>query len=364
MKEELKQLGQEFAQNELLEKWDVFDEYSPIIVNEILAKASEIGIFSSCIDEDLGGSNFSPSDFGVLLKEISTGSGGIALLFYSHLLGITPILFAKDKKRQNELLQEICKSEEKNKPILFSMAACEENVIFPKPENIKTKCIEKNGTYVLSGRKTNVIGALFASCFTVLAKTNDESFVWLLVKKDSPGLEIKAEKAKTGLRVCPVNEIVFNQTVIQQEDILLRSNTLSELHDYYKYVELSLASVAIGMAKQAYKLGFKYAMERYQGGKIICDHDTIKMMLADMALALESANSMNNSNTDAFLCSAYAVMVAEKICLDSIQIHGGYGYMKDYKVERILRDVKTLQAVINPHSRKMKYIENVIKKHR
>ena len=364
MREEIRQLGQRFAQNELLTRWDEFDKYSPVIVNQIIARASELGIFSSCIDEDLGGSSFSPSDFGVLLEEISTGCGGIALLFYSHLLGISPILLTKDEKGQNELLRDICKSEEKKKPNLYSMAASEENLVFPKPTNIGTKCIEKNGIYILTGGKTNVIGARIASYFTVLAKTNDERFVWLLVKKDSPGLEIKAEKPKTGLRACPVNDIVFRDIVIQQEDILARSDTLSGLYEYYRYTEVALASVAIGMAKQAYKSGIIYAVERYQGGKIICDHDAIKMMLADMALALESARSMVNSSTDAFLYAANAVLAAEKICLDSIQIHGGYGYMKDYKVERILRDVKTLQSLINPHSRKMTYIENIIEKRR
>lgn len=380
MEEQIRKLAKDFAENELRKRWDELDCKNSDLLKDTLKKSANIGVFSFLIDEKLGGGGFSIKDFCVFLEEIAKGCGGFGLIYLSHLMGITPILLLNDKEKRDKFLSIITESEKKGSPSIFTLSIREEKFSKLIPDNIQTivKLKENQDTPspsplpqgeriklrgILSGNKINVLCAEIADYFTLLARLeNSEKFVLLIVPSNLKGIEIKEEKQKMGLKICPINDVFFNDVEISEENILSENIKLSELLNYYKYFDSSLSSVALGMAQEGYNIALKYAKERYQGGKIICEHDAIKILLSEMRLSIEVAKKFTFNSSDNFISSVYASEIAEKVCIDAIQILGGYGYMKDFKLERILRDVKTLQGMINPVSRKMEYIENEIEK--
>lgn len=379
MEEQIRKLAKDFAENELKKKWEELDCKNSDLLKDILKKSAEIGVFSFLIDEKLGGGGFGAKDFCVFLEEIAKGCGGVGLIYLSHLMGITPILLLNDKEKRDKFLSIITESEKKDSPSIFTLAIKEEKFSKLIPDNIQTMVKVKDKNYILSGNKINILCAEIADYFTLLAKLeNSDKFVLLIVPSNLKGIEIKEEKQKMGLKICPINDVFFNDVEISEENILSENIKLSELLNYYKFFDSSLGAVALGMAEEGYNIALKYAKERYQGGKIICEHDVIKIMLSEMKLSIEVArNFVYNSSdlpvpacvtvdrlrqTGNFISSVYASEIAEKVCIDAIQILGGYGYMKDFKLERILRDVKTLQGIINSVSRKMEYIEDEIEK--
>lgn len=362
MKEQLTQLGKDFSAQELLKKWDILDAASPDLLRDILQKAAAIDIFSSIIDEKLGGSGLTPLEYSAFILEVSKISGGVGLIFASHLMGLTPVFFCDNEDRRAKLLSEITHSEGENISPLCALAACENNRSWPDPDQINTILIKREGKNVLSGEKTNVIGAEAEACFSVLAKGENNEFIWLNIDAHSAGISVKKQKPRMGLRICPVNDVVFDTIEIFDEDILRRTDNLNHLNSYYEYFDPALSAVSLGLSKEAANIALKYSTERYQGGKIICEHDAVKMLLPEITLSNERSDALISGESGSILFSANAVLEAEQICLDAIQVLGGYGYMEDYKIERLLRDAKTLEGFIDPNSRKMAAIEQEINK--
>jgi len=399
MEEQIRKLAEDFAEGELRKRWEGLDYKNPDLLKDILKESANIGIFSFLIDEEIGGSGFNLRDYCIFLEKISEACAGIGAVFVSHLMGITPILLLKDTEKRDRFLSIITESEKEGNPIIFTLAIYEEKFSKLIPDNIQTIIKPKNKNYILSGNKINVLCAEIASYFTLLTKLensepiilhkntkgneNDgikgfsgDKFVLLTIPSNSKGIEIKEEKDRMGLKVCPINDIYFHNVEIPQENILDEDIGLSDLLNYHKFFDAPLGAIAIGMAEEGWNIALKYTTERYQGGKIICEHDAIKMMLSDMALSIEAAKnfvypvrketppSLSNGvyNSSNIISSAYAVDIAERVCIDAIQLLGGYGYMKDFKIEQILRDAKTYQAIINPMSRKMEYINCEVKK--
>jgi alkylation response protein AidB-like acyl-CoA dehydrogenase len=285
-------------------------------------------------------------------------------------------LLLNDIKKRNKFLSLIPKSEKENNSLLFTLAINEEKFSKLIPDNIESIIKNKGENFIISGTKKNVLCGSVASYFTLLARfENSDRFTLILVPSNYSGIEISQEKHKLGLKICPVNDVTFNDVEIFKENILEHIK-LSDLLNYYKFFDGCLASIAVGMAEEAYNIALKYTTERYQGGKIICEHDAVKLLLSDMALSIETAKnlvysvrkktplSLSNGvyNSSNIISSAYASDIAEKVCIDAIQLLGGYGYMKDFKIERVLRDAKTYQAIINPHLRKMEYINHQIER--
>lgn len=362
MKEQLTQLGKDFTSHELLKKWDSLDAPSHDLLQDILQKAAAIDIFSSTIDEKLGGSGLTPNEYSAFILEVSKVSAGVGLLFASHLMGLTPVLFCKDEEKRTKLLSAVTQAESKNTTPLFTFAVCENNRAFPESGQIETMIAMKNGKNLLSGIKTNVIGAELAARFTVLAMGENNEIIWLSIDAHSNGISIQPQTQRLGLRTSPINDVAFDTVEVLEEDILLKTDNLNHLHPYYEYFDPALSAVALGLSKEATAIALQYSTERYQGGKMICEHDAVKMLLVEMANSNERIEALINGKSSSILFSGNAVTEAEQNCLDAIQVLGGYGYMEDYKIERFLRDAKTLQSLIDPHSRKMAYIEQEIKK--
>jgi len=357
MEEQVRNLARDFTEQELRKRWEELDCRNSALLTDILKRAANIGVFSFLLSQEIGGAGFSPKDYCIFLEEIAKGCPGIGLIFATHLMGITPILLSKDAGKKIKFLSAIVESEKQNSPLIFTAAINEEKFSGLIPGNIQTAV----KSYRLSGSKINVCSGEIANCFSLLARLEgSDKFGWFIIPSNLKGTEIKGEKYRMGLKICPMNNIHFKDVEILPENILDETE-LSDLVDYYRFFDSPLGAVGLGMAEEAYDIALKYTTERYQGGKIICEHEAVKVILSEMKLSIETAKIFVY-NSSHIVASAYASEMAEKVCINAIQLLGGYGYMEDFRVERILRDAKTYQGIVNPVSRKMEYIGREIER--
>lgn len=358
MSGEIKKAGADFAKNELRPHWDRLDAEDAAPLNDILDAAAANGVFSFVLDEELGGSGFPVAEYAVFVEEISRACAGIGCLFATHLAGMTPLILAGDRERANRFLREAPEAEQRGKPCVFALAVGETPQAAPNADDVATALREEDGAFILSGAKYSVMGAGAAAYLTALARRGDGSLAWVVVPADAPGVKIGARKRLSGLRICPVNDVALDGVKVPAENVFPVEGGDAGVTRCYEFFDAPLGAVALGAAMEARDTALKYSLQRYQGGAMICEHDAVRLPLADMDVSIRAAGALLAAG--GLAGPALAAQTAETVCLNAIQTLGGYGYMSDYRVERMLRDVKTLQAFINPRARKTILIKRAI----
>jgi len=365
MEKQLRKLGTDFAKAELSDRHEELDRRDTALLDSILSAACENGFFSFLLPESAGGSGLAATDQNFLIEEIAKESGSVASVLAAHTLGVAPMLLNRDSLRVISLMAGITEAESAGKTAVFTLAAGEDRCGFDDPESWKTSARFERGGCTLSGRKTNVLCAEVARRIVTAARRTDGSgFAIVAVPTDIEGMTIKEPRARMGLGLCPVNNVVMEEVRVPEENVIEEVVAPDRIRDYYHFAGPAIGAVATGMAQRAYAIAMKYSTERYQGGKIICEHDAIRLLLANMKFALSAAGSMIRDPFAGMPAAAFAVEAAERICLDAIQVLGGYGYMKDFAIERILRDAKTLKSLFEPAAWKLDCIKEEILKSR
>ena len=363
--EEIRNLGVNFAKRVLQPRWDALDAADPALLDEILNEAAAAGLFGFAIPEAAGGSGLGGAEYAVLLEEISRACAGIGALLAAHFAGVAPLLLAADGEKKNRFLSTVTQAEANGKPALFAAAIREDKSPEFIQEDLETVAVTNGGTCVVTGIKNKVPGAAAAACFTVLAKNrNDGTQCWVVVPREARGVEIRPEAPRLGLRICPVNDVVFREVEVPSENVIPIFPERERLLEFHCWVDPALAAVPIGMAIEAQETAMNYAIERYQGGKMICDHDAVRMMLSGMEMSVQASRALAREGKAGFLASAFAAEAAEEVCLDAVQVLGGYGYMKEYRIERILRDAKTYRALVGTRARRMESVRSTLEKGR
>lgn len=363
--EEIRNLGVNFAKRVLQPRWDALDAAAPALLDEILHEAAAAGLFGFAIPEAAGGSGLGIAEYAVFLEEISRACAGIGTLLAAHFAGVAPLLLAADGEKTNRFLSTVTQAEANGKPALFAAAIREHKSPEFIQEDLEAVADHSGGACIVTGVKNKVPGAAVAACFTVLAKNrNDGTRCWVMVPREARGVEIRPEAPRLGLRICPVNDVVFREVEVPSENVISVFSQRERLLDFHCLVDPALAAVAIGIAMEAHETATDYAMQRYQGGKAICDHDAVRMMLSGMEMSVQASRALACEGQAGFLASAFAAEAAEEICLDSVQVLGGYGYMKDYRIERILRDAKTYRALVGTRARRMESVRSTLEKKR
>ena len=353
LEKQIRETGADFAARELLPHGDRLDDESPDIVAALLARAAENGVFGMTLPEDLGGAGFSTAGFTVFVEEVARGCAAAATLFAAHLAGIMPALLSPEQDRAQNLLRPVCEAEQQGRAHLFALAG--------DRHGDRVELSGRDGKHFLNGRAACVPGARVAACITAPAVRDQGGTVWVFVPADAPGVRLTPRPPGTGLKLCPLDDVDFDNVEITEENVLPISPRENGPAVCREACDPALASVALGPAREAYHIALKYSTERWQGGKMICEHEAVRGLMADMAQSILAMEGMIAAARGG-LCAAFAAPAAEKICLDAIQVLGGYGYMKDYRVEGLLRDVKTLTSLVDPHTRRMEHIQARIKK--
>jgi len=359
----------EFYLNEMrLEIRDMARQVAEKKIKPIRAKLDETGEFphevvKACADADLFGV-FIPEEYGgfgggvtemcIVTEELSKACGGIALAYAATGLGAFPILLFGNDEQKKKYLPRIASGE--------SLAAF--GVTEPDAGSdaggIKTKADKKDDHYVINGNKIFITNGAVADIYTIVAITDPtrgaRGASAFIIEKGSEGFTFGKKEDKMGIRASITSELVFSDCIVPVENLLDKEGRgFSVAMKTFDVSRPGVAAQALGIAQGALDEAVKYAMERNQFGKPISSFQGIQWMLADMATKVEAARSLvyrtalladegeQNISKLSAMAKYFASDIAMEVTTDAVQIFGGYGYMKEYPVEKMMRDAKITQ---------------------
>ena len=332
-------------------KYDRLQEY-PWEVMEALRKEGLTGVW---IPKEYGGHGAGLLNLCIVVEEISRACGGMGVAYAVNALGSFPILLAGTEEQKRRWLPLIASGE---KLIAFGLSEKEAG---SDAGSMKTSARRDGDAYVLNGmKKWNTNGGV-AEIYTVFCRTSPErgtrGISAIVVEKGTPGFRIGKVEDKMGIRCVPVVELEFEDCRVPAENLLG-----GEEGRGFKHAMMTLdlarpgvAAQAVGLAQGALELAMEYAAERQQFGQPIISFQAVNFMLADMATQTEAARQLvymaaraadkgiKKVSRYAAMAKVFATDTAMKVTTDAVQIFGGNGYMKDYPIEKYMRDAKITQ---------------------
>ena len=332
-------------------KYDVAQEY-PWDVQKAIQKAGLSGVW---IPKAYGGMGGGVLELCIVVEEFSRACGGMGVGYAVNALGSFPILLSGTEEQRQRWLPAIAAGE---KLIAFGLSEKESG---SDAGSMKTRAERQGDHYVLNGEKKWNTGGAVASLNTIFAVTNPErgarGISALMVEKGMPGYRVGKHEDKMGIRCVPVVEIHFDNCRVPAENLLGGSEGQGFKHAMITLdrARPGVAAQAVGLAQGALDLAIEYTGKRQQFGQSISAFQGIQWMLADMATQIEAARSLVHTAARAIdagsknisklsaMCKLMATDVAMKVTTDAVQLFGGYGYCKDYPIEKYMRDAKITQ---------------------
>lgn len=349
---EIKDLAMKFAKNEMMPKAQEFDEKASLPL-DILKKAWELGLVNTSIPTAFGGNGFSAIDSMIITESLAYGCMGMNTAIMANDLALLPIVIGGTDEQKKRFLEPFTKT--------YKFAA----FCLTEPSNgsdaagIKTTIKEDGDDVIINGNKMWISNAGYADLF-VLYGTSDPSLkhkgiTCAVIEKGTPGIEVGKKEDKMGHRCSDTRAITFNNVRISKKNILGGMNQGWKIA--MKTLDHSrpmVAASAVGGAQCAFDHAVKYAKERVQFNVPISEHQAIQFIIAEMAMKIEASrllvhksawlldNNLPNTQLASF-AKAFAADSCMQVATDAVQVFGGYGYSKEYPVEKIMRDAKLIQ---------------------
>lgn len=349
----IKDLCHQIAEEQIKPVAASYDETGefPWDIVKILADAD---IFGVSIPERYGGLGGGVLEMAIVTEELSWGCGGIALAYGATGLGAFPILLFGNEEQKAKYLPPIAAG--KN---LAAFAITEADA-GSDAAAIRTTATRDADGYVLNGTKQWITNGGEAEIYTVIAETDKtkgargaSAFV---VEKGTPGMCFGKQENKLGIRASATREVIFDDCRIPQDNLLGREGLgFIVAMKTFDQARPGVAAQAVGIGQRALDEATHYARLRKQFGHPISSFQGIQFMLADMAIQVEAARALiysaarmidagvKNIAKESAICKTFASDAAVKVTIDAVQIFGGYGYMKEYPVEKLMRDAKITQ---------------------
>lgn len=326
--------------------------------HDLVKVLGDNGLLTMSLPEEYGGVNANTSLLSLVIEELSRGMAVMGTTMLSTHTVIRMVSMVGNEAQKKKFFENLSSG---NK--LCAICLTEANAGSDARALITTAKRSPKGGYILNGTKIYVTLAQVSEYYLVFAKTNTDEMSAFLVHKDSPGLVYGKIEDKMGLNGSSTGDIILDDCYVE-EDALLGEigqgwSILSELGNAMR--SWGAASIALGIGQSALNYAVAYVKERKQFNKRIGDFQAIRFMLADCAMELESARCLireTNRRVDiesphvsyptmamVSMAKCKATDVAMKITTDAVQVYGGYGYMKDYPVEKLMRDAKVFQIL-------------------
>lgn len=351
---QLRDLVREVVKNEVVPVRMELDEKNEY-PRRVLEKFREAGIFQALFPEEYGGLGMGMMANIILSEEIAYGCLGVGTAFLATKLGSLPIEVGATEEQKKKWLPQLASGE---KVAAFGLTEPGAGSDVPA---LSTTAIKKGDRYILNGTKQWISGAGQADYYTVFALTAKDrgprGMSCFLVEKGWKGFSFGKKEDKLGIRCSETRQLIFEDCEVPAENIVGGRENNGFLHAL-KTLNLSrpaVAAQAVGTAQGAFDCAVQYAREREQFGVKIATFQAIQHMLADMAIRIEGSRlltyksaalaEVGHKDTAKFsaMAKCYAADSAMAVATDAIQIYGGYGYTKEYPVEKYFRDAKILQ---------------------
>lgn len=321
---------------------------------EVFQKLSKLGIMGLPFPEEYGGGGADTTSFAIVVEELSRVCGSTGITYSAHVsLGGAPIHLFGTKEQKEKYLVPICTGES------FGAFGLTEPNAGSDAGGTQTTAVKDGDEWVINGSKCFITNASYAKHLALTAISNQDDgkkeITAFITPTDATGFTIIDNYEKMGLNASNTTELVLEDVRVPEEDIL------GEIGAGFKQFlvtlnggRIGIGAMAVGIAQGAYEKALAYAKERTQFGQSLSKFQVIQFKLADMAMKLELARMMvykaawlkdqgRNFTKEASMAKLYASEICMEICRDAVQIHGGYGYMRDYHVERYFRDAKLLE---------------------
>lgn len=349
----LQKMARDFTAKEIIPVAAHYDEEEKF-PRDIFDKAREIGLANTNVPEEYGGMGASLLEDVIIAEELGYGCTGISTSMSTNGLGDLPILIAGSDAQKQYWLGERLVDKGDFVSYCVTEPAAGSNVA-----GIQTRAEKKGSAYVLNGTKTFITNASYANFYTVLAKTDPAAghrgMSWFVVDRNTPGVKVSKKFEKMGQRASDTAEVVFENVEVSAENMLGGEGTgFLTAMKVFDYSRPAVAAAAVGLLRRCLDESVKYAGERETFGVPIYQHQAVGHKIANMALDYEAARLMTwqsawiveqgtpNARISA-AAKAFASDAAMRAAVEAVQVFGGYGYMREYPVEKLMRDVKIFQ---------------------
>lgn len=331
-------------------QWDR-DAHLP---DAVVAQLGELGLLGMIVPQELGGAYTDYVAYALAMEEIAAGDAACATMMSVHnSVGCGPILGFGTPAQKDRWLADMAAGR------VIGAFCLTEPQAGSEANNLRTRAELRDGKWVLNGAKQFVTNGQRAGVAIVFAMTDPEAgkrgISAFLVPTDTPGFIVGKPEKKMGIRASDTCPITFENCAIPEENLLgNRGEGLKIALSNLEGGRIGIAAQALGIARAAFDKARRYAGERVQFGKPIAEHQAIQQKLADMATQINAARLLVHHAaklrtaglpclSEASQAKLFASEMAERVCSDAIQIHGGYGYLADYEVERHYRDARITQ---------------------
>jgi acyl-CoA dehydrogenase len=348
----LRELAHEFAEREIRPVAAEYDEHQTHPA-DVIAKAHEVGLMNPHVPGELGGAGLGAFEGALIGEELCWGCAGVGTAIVANILGALPLLLAGSDEQQREWLPPLLEA-----PILCSFALTEPGA-GSDVSGIQTTAVRAGDEYLLNGSKMFITNAGKAAWFVVFASTDraagHRGLSAFLVPAELDGVTIEKHLEKLGQRATDTSAIAFQDVKVPA------ANRLGAEGDGFKIAMRTLdntragtASGAVGVARAAFEHSVEYARERVQFGQPIAMNQGVNFLVADMAAEIEAARLLcwqaawlldqgKRATLQSSYAKRFAADTAMKVTTDAVQIFGGYGYIKEFPVEKLMRDAKLFQ---------------------
>ena len=349
----IRDLAREVAQEKIRPKAAEYDEKEefPWEIMKVLAASDLFGVY---IEEKYGGTGGGVLELAIATEELSKACGGIAVSFAASALGTYPIILFGTEDQKKKYLPDLSSGKK------IAAFAITEAGAGSDASNMQTTAKKDGDHYVLNGTKQWITNGGEAQVYTVIAMTDKSKGARgagaFIVEKDTPGFTFGKKEKKLGIRASSTSELVFTDCKIPKENLISREGMgFIVAMKTFDTSRPGVAAQAVGIAQGALDLAIEYSRQREQFGKSISSFQGIQFMLADMATQIEAARSLvyaacrhiasgaKNVAKESSMAKLFASDVCMKVTTDCVQIFGGYGYMRDYPIEKFMRDAKITQ---------------------
>ena len=349
----IRKLARDFAQKEMAPKAEHYDQTAEFAW-PVIEKAHAAGLLNAVIPEQFGGVGAGSLEECLVAEEFFAGDAGMGSALLANNLGLMPIVLSGSDAQKERFFAPFL-----DRPIMAAFALTESNA-GSDVANLHTSWRRDGDEYVLNGSKMFITNGGVASLYSVFAsaepgKRNYRSFSAFIVPRDAPGVSTGKKENKMGHRCSDTSEVLFDNVRIPAENLLGREGEGFKIA--MKTLDRSRAGIAasgVGIARAALEAAIAYAKERQTFGQPLAAHQAIQFMLADMAVKVETSRLITwkaawlsdqglPNNLESSIAKCYATDSCMSVTTDAVQIFGGYGYCKDYPVERYMRDAKLMQ---------------------
>jgi acyl-CoA dehydrogenase len=349
----IRKLARDFAQKEMAPRAEHHDQTAEFPW-EVIKKAHAADLLNVIIPEELGGVGAGSLEECLIAEEFFAGDAGMGTAMLANNLGLMPIVSSGSDAQKERFLTPFL-----DEPMMAAFCLTESGA-GSDVANLRTSWKRDGDEYVLNGSKMFITNGGVASLYTVFAtaepgQRNYRAFNAFIVPRDLPGVSVGKKENKMGHRCSDTSEVIFENVRVPADHLLGQDGQGFKIA--MKTLDKSRAGIAasgVGIARAAMEAAVQYAQERETFGRPLAAHQAIAFMLADMAIKIETARLITwkaawladqglPNNYESSIAKCYATDICMQVATDAVQIFGGYGYSKEYPVERYLRDAKLMQ---------------------